>query len=82
MLRDLIEQGWLQSDPHRLGTRVDDEGALSSAHGGSAPIYTLGPLRMGTLFESIAMPEIRVQAHHLANLLMPGRTAHGCRTLV
>lgn len=82
VLRDLIEQGWLQSDPHRLGTRVNDDGALSSAHGGSAPIYTLGPLRMGTLFESIAMPEIRVQAHNLANLLMSGRTAHRSRTLV
>lgn len=82
VLRDLMQQGWLQADPHRLGTRVDAQGALSSAHGRSAPIYALGPLRMGTLFESIAMPEIRVQAHNLANLLLPGRSPHACRTLV
>src|ERR1022692_2690814 len=72
VLRNLVEQGWLQPDPHRLGALVDDRGALSPARGGlRPPIYALGPLRLGTLLESVAIPEIRVQAQNLADLLMP-----------
>jgi uncharacterized NAD(P)/FAD-binding protein YdhS len=72
VLRNLVEQGWLQPDPHRLGALVDDRGALSPARGGlRPPIYALGPLRSGTLLESVAIPEICVQAQNLADLLMP-----------
>jgi uncharacterized NAD(P)/FAD-binding protein YdhS len=72
VLRNLVEQGWLQPDPHRLGALVDDRGALSPARGGlRPPIYALGPLRLGTLLESVAIPEICVQAQNLADLLMP-----------
>jgi uncharacterized NAD(P)/FAD-binding protein YdhS len=78
LLRNLLEQGWLQPDPHRLGALVDDQGALLPARGGSRPpLYALGPLRLGSLLESIAIPEIRVQARNLAHLQMPGRTANG-----
>jgi len=70
VLRNLVEQGWLQPDPHRLGALVDDQGALLPARRGwRPPLYALGPLRMGTLLESIAIPEIRVQAQELADLL-------------
>ena len=72
VLRNLVEQGWLQPDAHRLGALVDDRGALLPARGGRRPpIYALGPLRLGTLLESVAIPEIRVQAQELAELLMP-----------
>lgn len=71
LLRNLVEQGWLLPDPHRLGAMVDDRGALSQAHANAhLPIFALGPLRMGTLIESIAIPEIRVQARELADFLM------------
>ena len=74
LLRNLVDQGWLQPDPHRLGAMVNDQGALLAARGGSRPLfYTLGPLRLGSLLESIAVPEIRVQARNLALLLMPAR---------
>jgi uncharacterized NAD(P)/FAD-binding protein YdhS len=70
MLRSLVEQGWLQPDRHRLGALVDCDGALLPAGGASRPpFYALGPLRLGMLLESIAMPEIRVQAQQLAELL-------------
>jgi uncharacterized NAD(P)/FAD-binding protein YdhS len=73
LLRSLVEQGWLQPDPHRLGALVDDQGSLLPARGGRRPpLYALGPLRLGSLFESIAIPEIRVQAWCLADHLMPG----------
>jgi uncharacterized NAD(P)/FAD-binding protein YdhS len=72
VLRNLVEQGWLQPDPHRLGALVDDRGALVPARGGwQPPLYALGPLRLGSLIESVAIPEIRMQARKLADLLMP-----------
>ena len=72
LLRNLMEQGWLQPDPLRMGALADDRGALLPARGGwQPPLYALGPLRMGQLLESIAIPEIRVQARDLADLLMP-----------
>lgn len=72
LLRNLMEQGWLQPDPLRMGAWADDRGALLHARGGwQPPLYALGPLRMGTLLESIAIPEIRVQAQDVADLLMP-----------
>ena len=72
LLRNLVEQGWLQPDPHRMGALADDRGALLPSRGGRRPpLYALGPLRMGPLLESIAIPEIRVQARDLADLLMP-----------
>ena len=71
LLRNLMEQGWLQQDPNRLGTLTGDRGALLPARGGwQPPLYALGPLRMGSLLESIAIPEIRVQARDLAELLL------------
>ncbi len=35
-----------------------------------AGLYTIGPLRIADLWESIAIPEIRVQAAALANVLI------------
>lgn len=73
VLRNLVEQGWLQPDPHRMGALADARGALLPARGGwRPPLYALGPLRMGPLLESIAIPEIRVQARNLADLLATG----------
>jgi uncharacterized NAD(P)/FAD-binding protein YdhS len=72
LLRSLVEQGWLQPDPHRMGALADDQGALVGARAGSRPpLYAIGPLRMGPLLESIAIPEIRVQARDLAEILLP-----------
>ena len=48
VLRNLVEQGWLQPDAHRLGALVDDRGALSPARGGRRPpLYALGRCRWG-----------------------------------
>jgi len=49
--------------------RFADRGALVPARRGwRPPLYALGPLRLGSLLESIAIPEIRVQARNLADL--------------
>ena len=76
VLRSLMQQGWLQPEAHRLGALVDNRGALLPARcGWQPPLYALGPLRLGSLLESIAIPEIRVQAQDLADLLIPGHRA-------
>jgi uncharacterized NAD(P)/FAD-binding protein YdhS len=71
LIASLREAGWLTPDPLKLGWVTDDEGRLIGADGNSAAgLYTIGPLRIADLWESIAMPEIRVQAAALAKVLV------------
>ena len=72
-LRHLVETGIATPHPLGLGVDVDDRGALIGVDGRPSPtVHTLGPLRRGHLFESTAMPEIRVQAAALAGELLAG----------
>lgn len=72
-LRHLVDVGIATPHPLGLGVAVDDRGALIGADGRPSPaVHTLGPLRRGHLFESTAMPEIRVQAADLAAELLAG----------
>jgi uncharacterized NAD(P)/FAD-binding protein YdhS len=71
LLADLLAQGLLV--PHALGIGVDvaPDGALRGRDGvPSNRIYTLGPIRYGTLIETTAIPEIRDQVRELASLLL------------
>jgi hypothetical protein len=43
------------------------------AHAGLPGLFAIGPLRRGELWESTAVPEIRLQALALAPLLAAGR---------
>jgi len=66
----LRRAGWLVPDPLRLGVETDDDGRLLGSDGYAVPgLFTLGPLRRPSLWESTAMPEIRAQAAALARLL-------------
>jgi uncharacterized NAD(P)/FAD-binding protein YdhS len=71
LLRNLLAQGLLE--PHALGIGVDvaENGALRDRTGReSERLFTLGPIRYGTLIETTAIPEIRVQVRDLAALLI------------
>jgi len=71
LITSLRDGGWLTPDPLKLGWVTDDEGRLIDVAGNSvAGLYAIGPLRIAGLWESIAMPEIRVQAAALAKLLV------------
>jgi len=71
LIANLRENGWLTPDPLRLGIETDPEGRLIGADGSSVPgLFTLGPLRLPGLWESLAIPEIRVQAVELAKLVV------------
>ncbi|MEA2553839.1 MAG: hypothetical protein QOJ65_2015 [Fimbriimonadaceae bacterium] len=67
----LLGQGLVRPDDLALGLDTDSRGALVDAEGNvSGLLYTLGPLRKGTLWETTAVPEIRVQAEQLASELL------------
>ncbi|HWY24061.1 MAG TPA: hypothetical protein VNX47_04035, partial [Nevskia sp.] len=54
-----------------LGLLTDAQGALLDRDGqASTWLYTLGPARKGQLWETTAVPEIRVQAQALARRLL------------
>lgn len=71
LLRHLLDRGIAALGPHRIGLAVDRSGRLLGADGTPTDgVWTLGPLRKGTLFETTAIPEIRAQATALAPLLV------------
>ena len=72
----MLTKGWLKPDPLRLGIETDPEGRLIDQTGNAIPgLFTIGPLRIAGLWESIAIPEIRNQALQLARQLVSLRQA-------
>ncbi|MBL6749296.1 MAG: FAD-dependent oxidoreductase [Nevskia sp.] len=67
----LRERGLIQPDSLGLGLLTTAQGALVASDGqASERIHTLGPARKGQLWETTAVPEIRVQAQALALRLL------------
>jgi len=70
LLTNLFGTGLARPDKVALGLDVADDGAVVDAEGQpSSFLYTVGPLRKGKLWESIAVPELRVQIADLAKQL-------------
>lgn len=70
LLASLFAQGAISAGPLGTGLRCAANGAVLDASGReSTLLYNLGPGRLGTLLESIAVPEIRSQAVDLAATL-------------
>jgi uncharacterized NAD(P)/FAD-binding protein YdhS len=71
LIRSLIDRGLARGGPLGMGLDTTADGALCDVDGlAAAPVWTLGSLRRGTLWESTAMPEIREQAAALAKQLL------------
>ncbi len=72
LLRQLLEEGVARPGPHGLGLDTEaDSGALLDAHGEVCKdIVVLGSLRIGTLWESLAIPELRGQAAQAAHAVV------------
>jgi len=74
LLKQLREAGLLRPDPLGLGVDVDEQGALRNEYGAASEfLYTIGPPRKGALWETTAVPEIRVQVRELIDTLECGR---------
>ena len=71
----LVAAGAARRDALGLGVETDPDGALVEVDGrASRVLFTLGPLRQGALWETTAIPEIRVQAAALAARLVAAQT--------
>jgi uncharacterized NAD(P)/FAD-binding protein YdhS len=71
LIHNLLESGVTRTDPLGLGLLTDDDGALIGRDSAASNvIFTLGPMRRGTLLETTAIPEIREQAANLAGRLL------------
>jgi uncharacterized NAD(P)/FAD-binding protein YdhS len=67
LIRSLVEKGLARANDLGIGIKTDKQGALLDSNGRPSPIFfTLGPPRRGELFETTAVPEIRLQAEALA----------------
>jgi uncharacterized NAD(P)/FAD-binding protein YdhS len=67
LIRRLIEQGLIRIDAHGLGIDVTPDLATVARDGTpNERIWALGPIVRGAFWECTAVPDIRVQASHLA----------------
>ena len=73
LLLDLLSTGASRPGPLGMGLATDSEGRVLAADGTPQPwLWTLGAPRRGDLWESVAMPEIRVQARAVARGVWDG----------
>ena len=67
LLADLLQSGRIRQDPCRVGIDVDTECRAIGADGApSDRLYAIGPVTRGTFWESVAVPDIRVQTERVA----------------
>jgi uncharacterized NAD(P)/FAD-binding protein YdhS len=77
LIKSLLTQGLARPDRLSLGLDVDSSGALVDSSGTPSPfLYAIGPVRKGSLWESIAVPELRAQASQLAKHLVSTLLPH------
>jgi uncharacterized NAD(P)/FAD-binding protein YdhS len=72
LLESLVARGLAQPDPLGLGLVSDADGALLDAQGQPSPgLFTVGAYRKGAIWETTAVPDLRVQAAALARHMLP-----------
>ncbi len=71
LLQNLLRNGLAVPDDMEMGVRVDGGHTLVDRDGQRSKILlALGPLLRGTLWETIAVPELRGQARRVAEILL------------
>lgn len=73
LLRNLLASGVAQPDAMDMGIRVTSDFVAVERSGVNSPfLHVIGPLLRGTLWETIAVPELRGQALKAAQVLLSG----------
>ena len=63
LLHDVLGKGHAQPGLHGIGLKAARDGRMVDADGTAQPrVFILGSLRIGCVWESIAIPELRGQA--------------------
>lgn len=71
LLQSLLATAQARPDPLRLGLDVTDRCAVIDAHGAASErFFAIGPVTSGVFWESIAVPDIRLQAARIAEALL------------
>ncbi len=71
LLQNLLRRGLVTPDDMGMGTKVDPDHTIIDKQGRRSPVFlALGPLLRGTLWETIAVPELRGQARRVAETLL------------
>jgi uncharacterized NAD(P)/FAD-binding protein YdhS len=71
LLQNLIRRGLVMPDETEMGARADADHTLIARDGRRSEILlALGPLLRGTLWETIAVPELRGQARRTAETIL------------
>jgi uncharacterized NAD(P)/FAD-binding protein YdhS len=70
LVAQLVADGYARADPLGIGLDVDNDCAVVDARGrASGRIFAVGPMSHAAFWESIAVPDIRLQAVSLARRL-------------
>ncbi len=75
LLAALTRTGLVRPGPSGLGIDTADDGRVLGVLPPSVPLYAIGTLRRGNLYETTAMPEIREQCYDVARSVV--RALHG-----
>ncbi len=71
LLQNLLQRGLAAPDDAELGLRVASDHIVFARNGEKSPfLLALGPLLRGTLWETVAVPELRGQARRVAETLL------------
>lgn len=77
LLQNLLRRGVIAPDDTDMGIHVDVDHTVLTATGERSPwLLALGPMLRGTYWETIAVPELRVQARHVAETLLGNAHTH------
>ncbi len=81
LLQSLFAKGCLEANPLGIGIRTAENGAVIDRQDVAMPwLYAIGPMRIGGLLETTAVPEIREQAAAIARTLLS--QSEGARSAV
>ncbi len=75
LLSTLVRTGLVRPGPSGLGIDTADDGRVLGVLPATVPLFAIGALRRGNLWETTAMPEIREQAYDVARTVV--RALHG-----